>query len=329
MRIAQIITRADDIGGAQTHVRDLSAALSTGGHEVTVLAGGTGEFFKQLAALGIPHRTIPHLSTAIHPARDLTALGEIVRVLRELKPEIVATHTAKAGFLGRMAASLLRIPAVFTPHGWSISDRISMRSGKVFRCAESISGLISSRIINVCEFENRLARKYRIARTEKLTTIYNGIPDIAPALHATVSGQPPRLVMIARFSEPKQHSLLLKALALLKELAWSLELIGDGPRESEVRAEAHRLGISDRVFFAGFRRDITQKLGDAQIFALISRFEAFPYSILEAMRAGLPVIASDVGGIPESVVGGHTGLLTPRDDVHALKDCLADLIVNP
>src|ERR1700691_4207448 len=124
MRIAYVITRADDVGGAQVHVRDLAQELQTRGHEVTVLAGGSGKFSAELATCGIPFRSIRNLVTPIAPAKDALALVEIINALRQLQPDLVAAHTAKAGLLGRIASAALGIPAVFTPHGWSISDRI-------------------------------------------------------------------------------------------------------------------------------------------------------------------------------------------------------------
>ena len=106
-------------------------------------------------------------------------------------------------------------------------------------------------------------------------------------------------------------------------------MIGDGPLEDGLRRRAEELGIANRVRFLGFCEDAAARIAAAQVFVLASRFEAFPYSILEAMRAGLPVVASHVGGIPEAVVPGRTGLLAPVGDVEVLRRCLANLIVNP
>ena len=152
MRIAFVITRGDDIGGAQVHVRDLAGAFMAQGHAAAVLAGGPGKFCSGLASRGIPCFTIRRLACPIAPVEDLLALLEIIRTLREFKPDIVSAHTAKAGLLGRIAAAVLGLPAVFTPHGWAITDRISPRQGKVFRRVEALGSLVSSRIINVCEF---------------------------------------------------------------------------------------------------------------------------------------------------------------------------------
>jgi glycosyltransferase involved in cell wall biosynthesis len=132
--------------------------------------------------------------------------------------------------------------------------------------------------------------------------------------------------MVARFEEQKDHHTLFHALAGLTENSWEVDLIGDGPLLSRARAEAEGLGIAGRVRFLGSRRDVAEQLAGAQGFLLISKWEGFPISILEAMRAGLPVIASAVGGIPESVTDDETGLLVPYRDPEGLRHRLARLI---
>jgi glycosyltransferase involved in cell wall biosynthesis len=329
MRIAQIVTRADETGGAQVHVRDLSEALLASGHEVVVLAGGQGSFSAELTARGIPHRHIPHLAVPLAPGKDFLALCEIVRELRRVQPDIVAAHSAKAGLLGRIAAAALGYPAVFTPHGWSIGDRISRSKGIFFRYIERAASAFSSRIVNVCNYEVDLAVSTGVAKAPKLVMVHNGLPDVDDDLRANPSTDPPRLVMVARMAEPKDHATLLSALSRLQYLPWTLELVGGGPLEATLKQQAVELGISDRVDFLGHIADPSARLRSAQIFVLASRSEAFPYSILEAMRAGLPVIASRVGGIPEAVEHGGNGLLTPPRDVDALERVLSQVLSAP
>jgi glycosyltransferase involved in cell wall biosynthesis len=265
----------------------------------------------------------------LSPAKDFLALCEIARELRRIQPDIVATHTAKAGLLGRLAATALDYPAVFTPHGWSIGGRISKRKGMLFRQIERVASIFASHIVNVCDYEVQLALKSRVSPASKLAMIHNGLGDIDDTFRADTEADPPRLVMVARMAEPKDHATLLLALSRLKHLAWKLELVGGGPLEGLLKQQAENLGIADRVEFLGHVADPAARLGSAQIFVLTSRSEAFPYSILEAMRAGLPVIASRVGGIPEAVEHGHTGLLVSARDVDALERVLAQLISTP
>jgi len=327
MHVVFIVTRGDAVGGATVHVRDVACGLEQHGARATVLLGGTGEALDELARAGLTCRSLSCLGRSIHPLKDPLALAQLVGALIDLKPDLVCTHTAKAGLLGRAACALLGIPAVYTPHGWTIEDRISRLAGRIFQFAERAGALWSSRIVNVCEAERELARRYRIAPDEKLTVIHNGVHDVAPTLHASPASNPPRLAMVARFEEPKDHATLLRALARLKHLAWRLDLIGSGPRRDDVRRLALVLGIGERVdFVSGV--PVAERLARAQVFVLASRSEGFPLSILEAMRAGLPVVASQVGGIAEAVADGESGILVPPGDPDALGAALRLVLTN-
>ena len=329
MKVAYIVTRADSFGGAQAHVLDLAQALRAGGGEPVVLVGGDGPFAAELRRRHVPCIEIRHLVRPVHPARDALAFLEILVALRRIAPDLVCAHTAKAGLLGRVAGAALRIPTIFTPHGWAIADRISSRQGRVFRYLERLAGLFTTRIINVCEYERDLALRCRITAARKLAMVYNGMPDIPPALRGNAGAHPPRLVMVARMEQPKDHATLLHALAGLKSLPWRFDLVGDGPLEPTVRKLVQRFGLDDRVRLLGFRRDVTELIAGSQVFVLSSRSEAFPYSILEAMRAALPVVATDVGGIREAVIPEETGLLSPPGDPDALQSNLRRIVNDP
>lgn len=329
MNLAYIVTRGEDLGGAQVHVRDLCIGLLALGHQVTVLAGGEGVFTEELTRTGVPWNSVPQLAVPVRPVRDTVSLIALTRALRRLRPDLVLAHNAKAGMLGRVAGALLGIPAVYTPHGWAITDRVSSRQGVVYRVLERAAARITARIVNVCHYEFELARQHRIAAPEKMAVVHNGLTDIAERFRAAPERQPPRIVMVARMAPPKDHATLLKALSGLTDLDWILDLVGGGPGEDAHMAMAEALGLSGRVRFCSFRRDIEACLAEAQVAVLSSVFEAFPYVVLEAMRAGLPVVASRVGGIPEAVVDGVTGFLAPARDPEALRDCLARLIRDP
>ena len=329
MRIAQVLTRSDVLGGAQTHVGDLSAGLRNFGHEVTVITGAPGVFSDRLHGIGIPTLHIKSLVRPVKPHLDLAALYQLCRVLRKLKPDIVCAHTAKAGWLARAAACLLGIPSVFTPHGWSMVDRNSLARKAPYCWAERLAARLGTRVINVCEFEQKLAREFRVCRANLLDVVHHGVPDLAFTRTRPVAAQPPTLVMVARFEKQKDHDTLLHALSGLLTMEWRLLLVGDGEREAQVRAQIDSLGLGSRARILPAESDVTSLLVETQIFVLATNFEAFPISILEAMRAGLPVVATDVGGIAESVWQERTGLLVPRGDVASLRRALARMITEP
>lgn len=329
MRITYIITTASPIGGAQIHVRDLAAAVLAQGHAPSVITSGTGPFIDDLRKLTIPVCVLRHLSVPIHPLRDLRALGEIRAALAELHPELLATHSSKAGILGRLAGRSLRVPVVFTVHGWAFTPGVPPLHASIYRQVERLVGPLATRIITVSEFDRQLGLSARVAGADRMITVHNGMPDVSPRLRADPGRAPARLVMVARFGAQKDHPTLFHALAGLGHIAWELDLIGDGPLLSEMQALAGALGLENRVRFLGQRTDVDRILSEAQISLLATNWEGFPLSILESMRAGLPVIASGVGGIGESVRDGESGYLVRRGDVEQLRERIDRLLRSP
>jgi len=329
MRIAQVLTRGDVLGGAQTHVRELSLELRSLGHEVTVITGAPGIFAHQLRQAEIPWLPVKSLVHPLRPHLDGAALIELGYTLSRLKPDLVCAHTAKAGQLARAAARMLQIPSVFTPHGWSMFDRASLQPNRFFCYAERLAARLGTRVINVCEFERTLACRYGVCPAEALDVVHNGIAELQFPRVRAVGYQPPILVMVARFAAQKDHGTLLDALSGLLGMEWRLLLVGMGDRKPAVAAQVAGLGLGGRVRILPPDTDVVRLLMEAQVFVLSTHFEALPISILEAMRAGLPVVATDVGGISESVRHEQTGLLVPRGDVEGLREALARLIADP
>jgi glycosyltransferase involved in cell wall biosynthesis len=329
VKIVHVLTRGDVLGGAQSHVRELSLELRNLGHDVTVITGAPGIFTDQLRQAGIPCLGVKSLVRPVRPYHDVAALFELWCALRRLKPDLVCAHTAKAGSLARAAARLHHIPSVFTPHGWSVFDRSSLRTNALFCWAERLAGRLGTRVINVCEYERVLAQRFSVCPAKALEVVHNGIAETPCARLRAIDAQPPVMVMVARFTTQKDHGTLLHALAGLLGMEWRLLLVGAGELKPRVGALVKALGLSGRVSILPPESDVGRLLMEAQIFVLSTNFEALPISILEAMRAGLPVVATDVGGIAESVRHEETGLLVRRADVAGLRDALARLIAGP
>lgn len=317
-----MITRGE-AGGAQVHLVELVRGL----HEQVrfdVIVGEDGYLGEALAPLGVPVHLLPDLQREISPREDRVALARLRALLRELRPDLVHTHSTKAGLLGRLAARLEGIPAVHTAHAWSFSDGIAARRKAFAVPLEALAGLVTERFIVVSAADEEVARRWHVARARQVTVVHNGVADV-PHRADPAGGDPPVIVMVARLADPKDPGLLLRALAGVSE-PWRLRLVGDGPDRAAVEAEVARLGLGDRVELLGARLDVAEQLAGAQVAALVSRQEGFPLVVLEAMRAGLPVVASDVGGIREAVEDGRTGRLVPRGDEAALREALRALL---
>jgi glycosyltransferase involved in cell wall biosynthesis len=328
MKLVQLVTGSSSFGGAEAHVRDLTIGLIRRGHESFVIVGGPeGLFHSQLRANGVPVIVIPPLQKPLHPVRDMESLLHLMSVLRRLKPDILATHTAKAGFIGRLAARLMGIPCVFTPHGQSFIDRKHGRVIKHRLLLELLALQCGATTIAVSEAERQIALAHLPMDPARISLIHNGIPDCTP--QRRVGDGPVRLTMVARFDHQKDHYTLLRALSALNQLRWELRLAGSGPLLDTVKRFAENCSISSCVRFLGECSDVSSLLADTDIFLLISNAEAFPISILEAMRAALPVVATDTGGVCEAVSDGGNGFLVPHADSTTLADKLSVLIRSP
>lgn len=321
-----VITRGDSIGGGQIHVRDLARALQGQGVRVAVATGSVGALQAELDKTGIRHFVVPGLVRSINPLNDLVAINALRRRIRGFRPELVSCHTAKAGLVGRLAALLEGVPSVFTAHGWQFAEGIASWQKWSVLAVETVLARVTRRIITVSGYDRDLAFRYRLGGPRKIVLVHNGMPWTDRPQPVATGRATVKLIMVARFQEQKDHASLFAALALLEDLPWSLELIGDGPDLARWQAWVGDRGWSSRVGFSGQVLDVPRRLETSDVFVLASLWEGFPRSILEAMRAALPVVVSDVGGVRESVVDGETGYVVPPRDPQALAQRLAQLL---
>lgn len=325
MRILQLTTRADVMGGSHVHMLGLIADLRRRGHDVHAAAGEGEALRERLAAMQTPFHALPSLVHPIRPAQDRRALGEVKALIRELRPDIVACHSSKAGVLGRLAARSVGVPSVFTAHGWSFTTGHSLPRRLIALATEVVAAKASPRVIAVSEYDKQLAIRFRLPRAQDYVCIHNGVAD-SPN-RAAPEKDDVTFVMVARFDEQKDQAGLIEAWSKLSEES-RLLLIGDGPSLSEAKDLVSRLGVSARVDFAGRLSNVAERLAACSAFVLWSRWEGFPLSTLEAMRAGLPVIVSDVGGSAEAVLPGQNGWAVPYGDLAALTGRLRELCAN-
>lgn len=325
MRILYVITKSE-IGGAQTHLMEVVRYMHYAGHNVLVVTGTAGWLTNELATIGVDYVILPDLIREINPAKDIKTITSICHILEDKQPDIIHCHSSKAGIVGRIAGAIKNIPAVFTAHGWAFTSGVSPAKRIIYAAIEHIMLGITKRVICVSEFDRKLAKRWFLHNYNRVITVHNGIAD-KKFSNSTVReySLPLKLVSVARFSHPKNNMELIRAVEQINKLysgSLQLNMVGDGPLLSEAQAYVESYKLEDDVHFLGSRTDVDDILNQNDIFCLISNYEGLPISIIEAMRAEMPIIASDVGGVNELVQDGVNGLLIPRGNIFELVDKL-------
>ena len=343
VKIVRVIARLN-VGGPAIHVINLNTGLAPARFESTLVTGtenpGEGTLLDLAVERGIRPIVIPQIvAEATLKPRDLKALIALYRLLRRQRPHIVHTHTAKAGFVGRLAARLAGVPiVVHTYHGHVLHGYYSRRTTWILRRMERMLGVLTSRIIAVSEQVKRDLVNYRVAGAEQISVIPLGF-DLKPFLDsATYRGSfrlelnldkgAPLIGIVGRIFPIKNHRLFLDAAARIAadEKATRFVIVGDGALRRQIEEHAARLGIADRVSFTGWRRDLPRIYADLDVLVVSSDNEGTPVSAIEAMAAGCPVVATRVGGLPDLIDDNQTGYLVPRGDALALAAAVQRLI---
>jgi len=330
------------LGGVGTYVRRLVSALDKSRYRFTVvfLAEGSDEMAADLNkiegvnAIGIP------MKDYIDPFADISICLKIAKILRSDKFDLIHAHTSKPGFFTRLAAIGLDIPVIYRPASFAFHENASRSQAIFYAFLERFAArYLTDRIQLVCNGERKLARQYSVGRDDQFVVIHTGI-DLRPFEISIDRAQirakfniPPDVKLagtIARLTEQKAPSDFIRAAALVHvrypqtHFLW----VGDGPLENEARALVQALGLQDVFHFAGAHKnsDIPAILLSLDFFVLSSHWEGFSIAVLEAMAAGLPIIATRVTGAAEAIVDGETGILVDIGNVHGLAEAECKLI---
>jgi glycosyltransferase involved in cell wall biosynthesis len=321
-----LVTLAET-GGAQTYVASLLPGLVET-FDVVVAAHGDGPLKEAARSAGARFVSLRHVRRPISPWRDPLGLFELLRLLRREKPHVVHVNSAKAAALGRLAAGLAGVPIrVYTVHGWAFLAHRGLVSA-AYRWVERALRPLTTVTVCVSENERRAGLAARACDELSTIVIRNGVStktlDVAKSQSVGL-----RLVMVGRLQAPKDPITLVRALALVPRRDFEAVLVGDGPERAAVEDEIRQLGVGPVVRLLGERTDVAELLATADVFVLSTHSEGLPLSVLEAMAAGLPVVAANVGGIPELVADGVSGLLVPPDDPDALAEAIERLLESP
>ena len=332
MRILYVIT-LPDIGGAQTHLLEVACAMQKSGHDVQIVAGKYGWLTEQLAIKGIEISVIDELVREISLKKDWATVYKIRNIIKKWHPDIIHCHSSKAGIVGRIAAFMEGVPSVFTAHGWAFTEGVPFFKRVLYSVIENIMLNITSKCFCVSEYDRCLAKKWFLRDSHKIITVHNGIGDDGLQRDAIVrmldNGSILRLIMVGRFSKQKDHMLLIKSVYDINKKypgQVHLSLVGDGDLFAVANQYVVANNLGDFIVLLGESTCVDSLLTQSDVFCLISNYEGLPISIIEAMRAGLPVIASDVGGNNELVVDGVNGYLVSRGDRKGLVQAIEKLI---
>ena len=330
MRILYVIT-LPDIGGAQTHLLEVACAMQKSGHDVQIVAGKYGWLTEQLAIKGIEISVIDELVREISLKKDLATVHKIRNIIKKWHPDIVHCHSSKAGIVGRIAAFIEGVPSIFTAHGWAFTEGIPFFKRVIYSLVERVMLNFTAYVLCVSEYDKALAEKWFLSKSPKLLAVHNGIKDtFYVKLHKDVlcTGVL-KLIMVGRFSLQKDHLLLIRAVEKINNEypnSVFLTLVGDGELFEGAEQYVNTHGLKNVISLLGERIDINELLVQNDVFCLISNYEGLPISIIEAMRAGLPVIASDVGGNNELVKDGLNGFLVERGNSEQLVERISFLL---
>jgi glycosyltransferase involved in cell wall biosynthesis len=311
-------------GGVVTYIRGLLPAVS--GFDVTVAAHGPGPLRAAVEEAGYRYVELQHVRRPLSPLRDVAGLVELVRLCRRVRPHIVHANSSKAGILGRLAAALCRVPIrIFSVHGWHF---VSHSPRFLFLWADRLVSPLTTSTVCVAEYAREVGVGARTCRSDRTVVIPNGVL-LGPRddRGASRGGEVPLILSVGRLSAQKDYATLIEALRRVS-VPFRLEIVGDGPDRAEIERRVEEAGLSGSVAVLGQRSDVPDLLRAADVFVLASHYEVMPMSILEAMAASLPVVASAVGGVPELVVEGETGHVVPPSDAEALARALTTVLAD-
>ena len=342
-RALRVLHVAKSTGGIAQYVRLLVRGLDPDEFSQTVvcLSDGSQAFAEEL-------RSTLHLSTfnlemrryQIDPVSDLRVYFALRRIIRNGQFDLIHGHTSKPGFLARLAARGSGIPVIYTPHCFSFHAGAGRMQSLFFASLEAWAARHwTSRILTVSDAERQLALDRGVGTPEQFVTIHTGIdPDAFQSTRdckrlRSEFDVPEKAFLIgtvARLNKQKAPLDLIRVAARIHAEHEDVHFVwvGSGLLDQAAKALTSELGLDSHFHFMGERRDVPQVLRALDCFVLPSRWEGFPIVLLEAMAAGLPIVATDIPGSDEAIRSGEEGWLVPPGDLEALRSCIVDLIQN-
>jgi glycosyltransferase involved in cell wall biosynthesis len=359
MKVLHLITRLDPGGSAENTILSCQQ-LADSGWDVVLAAGpGKTENLGWVEASGVPSIVVPSLRRDPHPVADLQASWQLLRLLRRERPDILHTHSAKAGILGRWAGWLARVPhIVHTPHGHVLYGYARGFKNWLYLLAERITAPITDRLVALSEGEMSESVEHGIGRADQWVVIPSGVPsdalvrgraefsgaegspaqasdaEPAPQAAADSAKRPIRIGSVARLEPVKGIDILVRAAAHLSTRHWRREtpfeilVWGDGEIQADLLRLIEREGVRGTVHLEGTTQEVDDFLTRLDIYVQPSRNEGMGRAMVLAQAQALPVVATRVCGIPDVVRDGESGVLVDPEDPAALAGALERLILD-
>ncbi len=348
LRVAHVITRFIRGGAQENTLLTVRGLAAMHGFDVSLTTGPAlrpeGDFVEEARTSGVPVIVVDSMRRAIRPWRDWAAYRELRQLFRRLQPDIVHTHSSKAGILARLAAKAEGVPRmVHTIHGLPFHDYENWLVNHVYIALERRAAKYTDLLISVCDAMTAKAVAAGIAPREKFVTIYSGM-DVEPFLRGAhdraalrrelgIPNDPVVVGVIARISPLKGHEFVLRAApSILEKHPDVLFLfVGDGHIRAKMETLARRQGVFERVVWAGLRdyREIPGLIATMDLVVHTSLREGLARVLPQALLSGVPVVSYDVDGAREVVVNGQTGWLVEPESIGGLANAVSEALSNP
>lgn len=358
LKILYLITKSN-FGGAQRYVYDLATSMQALGHDVVVSFGGNGTLATKLVEANVRTVPIPLLERDMNPANDVRTFFRLLDLYAEVSPDVVHLNSSKMGGLGAFAARVYNAWAwtrsvfgkdgkamriIFTGHGWSFNEERPDWQRFLIGCAHWLTIQLTHKTIAVSRKTREQISKLPLIG-HKLVVVYNGVGEIAllPKVEALqnifgikkdewLTSNPLIIGTIAELHKNKGLAYAIEGLAILKkqtQVPFIFVVLGDGEEHTHLDALVTQLGLGHVVYLAGYKQGGGELLSAFDIFLLPSITEGLPYVILEAGNAGLPVVSTSVGGVPEIVDDMQSGILIQSKNAGEVARAVSYMIEHP
>lgn len=326
MKLVQLITRSDAVGGAQKYILETSDRFQQDGHDVTIVAGGYGVFSKEVERIGLRYVSLDTIVRKVSFFNDLKSVFSFRSLVKSLQPEVVIIHSAKAGLVGRLALIGVNTKVIFIAHGWSHIRSSRLFGKKLYSVIETAMSLFCDKVICISKQDLDFANEQLMISKKKTSLIYSGVRDPLTSKKMSFDAEY-NLLTVTRFQHPKDFSTLLTAMKEVDKIHdnWVITVLGDGEQFEYYKNKTAKLDLSGKIKFLGFKEELGEFYKECDLVFLISKSEGLPLSLIESMSYRKPIVASNVGGVRELIEDGVTGYLVPPSDPKALSQVIFEV----